>query len=134
MILCSSSVNQGWSSSSVVSEVALTPESLMSRAKLDVERLKPERSSATEGVGSVVVVVEEPSVMVTLAGEEVLSPKVEEKGPAELVLLAEAASVVEVELSLKKPGSTMVKSLLVELIGCEMEELVQVALVGGKMV
>ena len=118
----------------MVSEVALTPESLMSRAKLDVERLKPERSSATEGVGSVVVVVEEPSVMVTLAGEEVLSPKVEEKGPAELVLLAEAASVVEVELSLKKPGSTMVKSLLVELIGCEMEELVQVALVGGKMV
>ena len=134
MILCSSSVNQGWSSSSVVSEVALTPESLMSRAKLDVERLKPERSSATEGVGSVVVVVEEPSVMVTLAGEEVLSPKVEEKGPAVLVLLAEAASVVDVELSLKKPGSTMVKSLLVELIGCEMEELVQVALVGGKMV
>ena len=134
MILCSSSVNQGWSSSSVVSEVALTPESLMSRAKLDVERLKPERSSATEGVGSVVVVVEEPSVMVTLAGEEVLSPKVEEKGPAELVLLAEAASVVEVELSLKKPGSTMVKSLLVESIGCEMVELVQVALVGGKMV
>ena len=134
MILCSSSVNQGWSSSSVVSEVALTPESLMSRAKLDVERLKPERSSATEGVGSVVVIVEEPSVMVTLAGEEVLSPKVEEKGPAELVLLAEAASVVDVELSLKKPGSTMVKSLLVELIGCEMEELVQVALVGGKMV
>ena len=134
MILCSSSVNQGWSSSSVVSEVALTPESLMSRAKLDVERLKPERSSATEGVGSVVVVVEEPSVMVTLAGEEVLSPKVEEKGPAELVLLAEAASVVDVELSLKKPGSTMVKSPLVELIGCETEELVQVALVGGKMV
>ena len=79
MILCSSSVNQGWSSSSVVSEVALTPESLMSRAKLDVERLKPERSSATEGVGSVVVVVEEPSVMVTLAGEEVLSPKVVKK-------------------------------------------------------
>ena len=69
-----------------------------------------------------------------MAGEEVSSPKVEEKGPAELVLLAEAASVVEVELSLKKPGSTMVKSLLVELIGCEMEELVQVALVGGKMV
>ena len=134
MILCSSSVNQGWSSSSVVSEVALTPESLMSRAKLDVERLKPERSSATEGVGSVVVVVEEPSVMVTLAGEEVLSPKVEEKGPAELVLLAEAASVVDVELSLKKPGSTVVKSLLVESIGCETVELLQVALVGGKMV
>ena len=134
MILCSSSVNQGWSSSSVVSEVALTPESLMSRAKLDVERLKPERSSATEGVGSVVVVVEEPSAMVTLAGEEVLSPKVEEKGPAELVLLAEAASVVEVELSLKKPGSTVVKSLLVESIGCETVELLQVALVGGKMV
>ena len=55
----------------MVSEVALTLESLMSRAKLDVERLKPERSSVTEGVGSVVVVVEEPSVMVTLAGEEV---------------------------------------------------------------
>ena len=120
MILCSSSVNQGWSSSSVVSEVALTPESLMSRAKLDVERLKPERSSATEGVGSVVVVVEEPSAMVTLAGEEVLSPEVEKRSPAELVLLAEAASVVEAELSLKKPGASVVKSLLLELIGCEM--------------
>jgi hypothetical protein len=106
----------------------------MSRAKLDVERLKPERSSATGRVVSVVVVVEEPSAMVTLAGEEVLSPKVEERSPAELVLLAEAASVVEVELSLKKPGSTTVKSLVVELIGCEMVELVQVALVGGKMV
>ena len=113
----------------MVSEVALTLESLMSRAKLDVERLKPERSSATGGVGSVVVVVEEPSAMVTLAGEEV-----EERSPAELILLAEAASVVEVELSLKKPGSTMVKSLLVESIGCEMVELLQVALVGGKMV
>ena len=118
----------------MVSEVALTPESLMSRAKLDVERLKPERSSATGGVGSEVVVVEEPSVMVTLAGEEVVSPKVEERSPAELVLLAEAASVVEVELSLKKPGSTVVKSLLVESIGCETVELLQVALVGGKMV
>ena len=118
----------------MVSEVALTLESLMSRAKLDVERLKPERSSATGGVGSVVVVVEEPSAMVTLAGEEVVSPKVEERSPAELVLLAEAASVVEVELSLKKPGSTVVKSLLVEWIGCETVELLQVALVGGKMV
>ena len=117
----------------MVSEVALTLESLMSRAKLDVERLKPERSSATGGVGSVVVVVEEPSAMVTLAGEEVVSPKVEERSPAELVL-AEAASVVEVELSLKKPGSTVVKSLLVESIGCETVELLQVALVGGKMV
>ena len=106
----------------------------MSRAKLDVERLKPERSSATGRVVSVVVVVEEPSAMVTLAGEEVLSPKVEERSPAELVWLAEAASVVEVELSLKKPGSTVVKSLVVESIGCEMVELVQVALVGGKMV
>ena len=101
----------------------------MSRAKLDVERLKPERSSATGRVVSVVVVVEEPSAMVTLAGEEV-----EERSPAELILLAEAASVVEVELSLKKPGSTVVKSLLVESIGCEMVELLQVALVGGKMV
>ena len=117
----------------MVSEVALTLESLMSRAKLDVERLKPERSSATGGVGSVVVVVEEPSAMVTLAGEEVVSPKVEERSPAELVL-AEAASVVEAELSLKKPGSTVVKSLLVESIGCETVELLQVALVGGKMV
>ena len=135
MILCSSSVNQGCDQgSSVVSVEALTLEPLMSRAKLDVERLKPERSSATGGVGSVVVVVEEPSTMVTLAGEEVLSPKVEKRSPAELVLLAEAASVVEAELSLKKPGSSVVKSLLVELIGCEMVELLQVALVGGKMV
>ena len=118
----------------MVSEVALTLESLMSRAKLDVERLKPERSSATGGVGSVVVVVEEPSTMVTLAGEEVLSPKVEKRSPAELVLLAEAASVEEAELSLKKPGASVVKSLLLELIGCEMVELLQVALVGGKMV
>ena len=134
MILCSSSVNQGWKGLSVVSEVALTLELLMPRVKLDMERLKSERSSATGGVGSVVVVVEEPSAMVTLAWEEVLSPKVEERSPAELVLLAEAASVVEVELSLKKPGSTVVKSLLVESIGCEMVELLQVALVGGKMV
>ena len=113
----------------MVSEVALMSESLMLRAKLDVERLKPERSSATGRVGSVVVVVEEPSAMVTLAGEEV-----EERSPAELILLAEAASVVEVELPLKKPGSTTVKSLVVELIGCEMLELVQVALVGSRMV
>ena len=118
----------------MVSEVALTLESLMSRAKLDVERLKPERSSATGGVGSVVVVVEEPSTMVTLAGEEVLSPKVEKRSPTELVLLAEAASVVEAKLSLKKPGASVVKSLLVELIGGEMVELLQVELVGGKMV
>ena len=111
------------------SEVALKPESLLSRAKLDVERLKLERSSATGRVVSVVVVVEEPSAMVTVAGEEV-----DERSPAELILLAEAASVVEVELSLKKPGSTVVKSLLVESIGCEMVELLQVALVGGKMV
>ena len=67
--------------------------------------------------------------LVVLAGEEV-----EERSPAELILLAEAASVVEVELSLKKPGSTVVKLLLVESIGCEMVELIQVALVGGKMV
>ena len=113
----------------MASEVALTPESLMSRAKLDVERLKPERSSATGRVVSVVVVVEEPSAMVTAAGEEV-----EEKSPAELILLVEVASVVEVELPLKKPGSTTVKSLVVELIGCEMLELVQEALVGGRMV
>ena len=116
----------------MVSEVALTLESLMSRAKLDVERLKPERSSATGGVGSVVVVVEEPSAMVTLAGEEVVSPKVEERSPAELVLLAEAASVVEVELSLKKPGASVVK--LVKLICGEMVELLQVELIGGKRV
>ena len=115
----------------MVSEVALTPESLMSRAKLDVERLKPERSSATGGVGSVVVVVEEPSAMVTLAGEEVVSPKVEERSPAELVL-AEAASVVEVELSLKKPGASVVK--LVKLICGEMVDLLQVELIGGKRV
>merc|ERR1719166_592800 len=62
--------------------------------------------------------------MVTVAGEEV-----EERSPAELILLVEAASVVEVELPLKKPGSTTVKSLVVELIGFEMLELVQVALV-----
>ena len=80
MILCSSSVNQGCDQgSSVVSVEALTLELLMPRVKLDVERLKPERSSATGGVGSVVVVVEEPSTMVTLAGEEVLSPKVEKR-------------------------------------------------------
>ena len=106
----------------------------MPRVKLDVERLKPERSSATGGVGSVVVVVEEPSTMVVLTGEEVLSPKVEKRGPTELVLLAEAALVVEAKLSLKKPGASVVKSLLVELIGGEMVELLQVELVGGKMV
>ena len=111
------------------SEVALKLESLLSRAKLDVERLKLERSSATGRVVSVVVVVEEPSAMVTATGEEV-----EKRSPAELVLLAEAASVVEAELSLKKPGASVVKSLLLELIGCEMVELLQVALVGGKMV
>ena len=111
------------------SEVALKPESLLSRAKLDVERLKLERSSATGRGVSVVVVVEEPSAMVTVAGEEV-----DERSPAELILLAGAASVVEVELSLKKPGSTVVKLLLVESIGCEMVELIQVALVGGTMV
>ena len=104
----------------MVSEVVLTLELLMPRVKLDMERLKSERSSATGGVGSVVVVVEEPSAMVTLAGEEVLSPEVEKRSPAELVLLAEAASVVEAELSLKKPGASVVKSLLLELIGCEM--------------
>ena len=109
--------------------MALKPESLLSRANSEVERLKLERSSATGRVVSVVVVVEEPSATVTLSGEEV-----EERSPAELILLAEAASVVEVELSLKKPGSTTVKSLVVELIGCETVELVQVALVGGKMV
>ena len=109
--------------------MALKPESLLSRAKLDVERLKLERSSATGRVVSVVVVVEEPSAMVTVAGEEV-----DERSTAELILLAGAASVVEVELPLKKPGSTTVKSLVVELIGCEMLELVQVALVGGRMV
>ena len=117
MILCSSSVNQGCDQgSSVVSVEALTLEPLMPRVKLDVERLKPERSSATGGVGSVVVVVEEPSTMVALAGEEVLSPKVEKRSPTELVLLAEAASVVEAKLSLKKPGASVVKLLQVELI------------------
>ena len=114
--------------------MAFTLESLMSRAKLDVERLKPERSSATGGVGSVVVVVEEPSTMVTLAGEEVLSPKVEKRSPTELVLLAKAASVVEAKLSLKKPGASVVKLLQVELICGEMVELLQVELIGGKMV
>ena len=109
--------------------MALKPESLLSRANSEVERLKLERSSATGRVVSVVVVVEEPSAMVTAAREEV-----EEKSPAELILLVEAASVVEVELPLKKPGSTTVKSLVVELSGCETVELVQVALVGGKMV
>ena len=72
----------------MVSVEALTLEPLMPRVKLDVERLKPERSSATGGVGSVVVVVEEPSTMVALEGEEVLSPKVEKRSPTELVLLA----------------------------------------------
>ena len=114
MILCSSSVNQGCDqSSSVVSVEAFTLEPLVPRVKLDVGRLKPKRSSATGGVGSVVVVVEEPSTMVALAGEEVLSPKVEKRGPTELVLLAEVASVVEAKLSLKKPGSSVVKLLLV---------------------
>ena len=121
MILCSSSVNQGCDqSSSVVSVEALTLEPLMPRVKLDVGRLKPKRSSVTGGVGSVVVVVEEPLKMVTLADKEVLSPEVEKRSPAELVLLAEAVSVVEAELSLKKPGASVVKSLLLELIGCEM--------------
>ena len=106
----------------------------MPRVKLDVERLKPERSLATGGVGSVVVVVEEPSTMVALAEEEVWSPKVEKRGQIELVLLAEAALVVEAKLSLKKPGASVVKSLLLELIGGEMVELLQVELVGGKMV
>ena len=135
MILCSSSVNQSCDkSSSVVSEVVLTLELLTPRVKLDMERLKSERSSATGGVGSVVVVVEEPSAMVTLAGEEVLSPEVEKRSPAELVLLAEAVSVVEAELSLKKPGASVVKLLLVELICGEMVELLQVELIGGKRV
>ena len=118
MILCSSSVNQGCdqSSSVSVSVEALTLEPLMPRVKLDVGRLKPKRSSATGGVGSVVVVVEEPSKMVTLADEEVLSPKVEKRSPTELVLLAKAASVVEAKLSLKKPGASVVKLLQVELI------------------
>ena len=121
MILCSSSVNQGCDqSSSVVLVEALTLEPLVPRVRLDVGRLKPKRSSVTGGVGSVVVVVEEPSKMVTLADKEVLSPEVEKRSPAELVLLAEAASVVEAELSLKKPGASVVKSLLLELIGCEM--------------
>ena len=117
MILCSSSVNQGCDQgSSVVSVEALTLEPLMPRVKLDVGRLKPKRSSATGGVSSVVVVVEEPSKMVTLADEEVLSPKVEKRRPTELVLLAEAASVVEAKLSLKKPGASVVKLLQVELV------------------
>ena len=121
MILCSSSVNQGCDqSSSVVLVEALTLEPLVPRVRLDVGRLKPKRSSVTGGVGSVVVVVEEPLKMVTLADKEVLSPEVEKRSPAELVLLAEAASVVEAELSLKKPGASVVKSLLLELIGCEM--------------
>ena len=121
MILCSSSVNQGCDqSSSVVLVEALTLEPLVPRVRLDVGRLKPKRSSVTGGVGSVVVVVEEPSKMVTLADKEVLSPEVEKRSPAELVLLAEAVSVVEAELSLKKPGASVVKSLLLELIGCEM--------------
>ena len=121
MILCSSSVNQGCDqSSSVVLVEALTLEPLVPRVRLDVGRLKPKRSSVTGGVGSVVVVVEEPLKMVTLADKEVLSPKGEKRSPAELVLLAEAASVVEAELSLKKPGASVVKSLLLELIGCEM--------------
>ena len=121
MILCSSSVNQGCDqSSSVVLVEALTLEPLVPRVRLDVGRLKPKRSSVTGGVGSVVVVVEEPLKMVTLADKEVLSPEVEKRSPAELVLLAEAVSVVEAELSLKKPGASVVKSLLLELIGCEM--------------
>ena len=108
MILCSSSVNRG---SSVVSEEALKLEPLMARVKLEVKR-----SSAKGGVSSVVVVVEEPSEMVTLADEEVLSPKVEKRRPTVLVLLAEVASVVEAKLSLKKPGASVVKLLQVELI------------------
>ena len=117
MILCSSSVNQGCDqSSSVVLVEALTLEPLVPRVRLDVGRLKPKRSSVTGGVGSVVVVVEEPSKMVTLADEEVLSPKGEKRSPTELVLLAKAASVVEAKLSLKKPGASVVKLLQVELI------------------
>ena len=108
MILCSSFVNRG---SSVVSEEALKLEPLMARVKLEVKR-----SSAKGGVSSVVVVVEEPSEMVTLADEEVLSPKVEKRRPTVLVLLAEVASVVEAKLSLKKPGASVVKLLQVELI------------------
>ena len=106
----------------------------MPRVKLDVGRLKPKRSSATGGVSSVVVVVEEPSKMVTLADEEVLSPKVEKRRPTELVLLAEAASVVEAKLSLKKPGASVVKLLQVELICGKMVELLQVELICGAMV
>ena len=41
---------------------------------------------------------------------------------------------MEAKLPLKKPGASVVKSLLVELIGGEMVELLQVELVGGKMV
>ena len=108
MILCSSFVNRG---SSVVSEEALKREPLMARVKLEVKR-----SSVKGGVSSVVVVVEEPSEMVTLADEEVLSPKVEKRRPTVLVLLAEVASVVEAKLSLKKPGASVVKLLQVELI------------------
>ena len=126
MILCSSSVNRG---SSVVSEEALKLEPLMARVKLEVKR-----SSAKGGVSSVVVVVEEPSEMVTLADEEVLSPKVEKRRPTELVLLAEAASVVEAKLSLKKPGASVVKLLQVELICGKMVELLQVELICGAMV
>ena len=126
MILCSSSVNRG---SSVVSEEALKLEPLRARVKLEVKR-----SSAKGGVSSVVVVVEEPSEMVTLADEEVLSPKVEKRRPTVLVLLAEATSVVEAKLSLKKPGASVVKLLLVELICGEMVELLQVELIGGKRV
>ena len=126
MILCSSSVNRG---SSVVSEEALKLEPLMARVKLEVKR-----SSAKGGVSSVVVVVEELSGMVTLADEEVLSPKVEKRRPTVLVLLAEVASVVEAKLSLKKPGASVVKLLQVELICGKMVELLQVELICGAMV
>ena len=64
------------------SDVALKPESSLSRANSEVERLKLERSSATGRVVSVVVVVEEPSAMVTVAGEEV-----DERSPAELMAI-----------------------------------------------
>ena len=126
MILCSSFVNRG---SSVVSEEALKLEPLRARVKLEVTR-----SSAKGGVSSVVVVVEELSGMVTLADEEVLSPKVEKRRPTVLVLLAEVASVVEAKLSLKKPGASVVKLLQVELICGKMVELLQVELIGGAMV
>ena len=125
ILRCSSLI----SGSSLVLEEALKLEPLMARVKLEVKM-----SSAKGGVSSVVVVVEEPSEMVTLADEEVLSPKVEKRRPTELVLLAEAASVVEAKLSLKKPGASVVKLLLVELICGEMVELLQVELIGGKMV